>query len=76
MASKTGQDQTDALGFGLPTFFKRFNDDVKIEDVEEEDDIQDKEVQLSYLLYLGHSILCPRLYVGCSELIIFPHRAP
>ena len=61
MASKTGQDQTDALGFGLPTFFKRFNDDVKIEDVEEEDDIQDKEVQLSYFLY-----------VGCSELNIFP----
>ena len=57
MASKTDQDQTDAVGFSLPNILKRSNDELKIEEVEGEDTIRDKQVQVNSNKELGTSAL-------------------
>ena len=47
MASKTDQDHTDAVGFRSTKSLKRSNDELKIEEVEGEDTIRDKQVQVN-----------------------------
>ena len=51
MASRTDQDHTDAVGFRSTKSLKRSNDELKIEEVEGEDTIRDKQVRVNSKKY-------------------------